>query len=57
MINIFITTNHKNTKAPLKKRKVDCDDPQPTSSSNGNGTRYFSFQEGATSKNKLVAKK
>ena len=29
MINIFITTDHKNTKTPLKNRKVDCDDPQP----------------------------
>ena len=44
IINIFITTDHKRTKIPLKK-KVDSDDPQPTSSSNGNGTRiYFSFQ-------------
>ena len=38
MINIFITTDHKNTKTPLKNRKVDCDDPQPTSTSDGNGT-------------------
>ena len=40
MINIFITTDHKNTKTPLKNRKVDCDidDPQPTSTSDGSGT-------------------